>query len=307
LHETIDRPVCKFFISPAGCRRGDACTFKHKVTKEVKRPKPVQLKPASAAPPVAQPVPATRPSENPVNQLWGFESENENYFYGTVGAIETQPYPRQYADALGYAHSEKVELKSTKQTTEYAPVVCPFFLYGSCVYGSNCKNIHTLDGILEQNEFENILMNEEIEAARRADCGICLCPVEDKSLGMLTNCWCTFCLECIRSWRKEGSSFAKTSHVRSVNTSILSSLIPALILRLCPLCRTESYFIIPCNRLIRDVTRKTQLVDEYKKSLSRIPCRVSGLTLLASLTLPSTLTAPALSNKLLSIWDLLFL
>jgi hypothetical protein len=225
-HQTAERQVCKFFVSSEGCRRGNSCTFSHKKeTKEVKRPKPVQLKPASAPPVQPAPVVAmARPSENPVNQLWGFESENENYFYGTAGAMDVQPYPRQYADALGYSYSESVQ-EEPKKSNEYSPVVCPFFLYGSCVYGSNCKNIHTLDGILEQNEFENILMNEEIEAARRADCGICLCPIENKSLGMLTNCWCTFCLECIRSWRKEGSSFTKTSHVRSAQLTPLHLLI----------------------------------------------------------------------------------
>jgi hypothetical protein len=220
VHQT-ERPVCKFFLSSEGCRRGDSCTFSHRLVKEKKNMKPVEKK-VNSSPSLPQPLPQpVKPSENPINQLWGFESQaDDHYFYGTAGAMNTRPYPRQYADAVGYFESSDHYPQQPIQKSESDPIVCPFFIYGSCLYGTNCKNIHTLDGTFEQNEFENILMKEEIEAARHADCGICLCPIEDKSLGMLSNCWCTFCLECIRSWRKEGATFSKTSHVRFVVHSI---------------------------------------------------------------------------------------
>jgi hypothetical protein len=220
LHQTqTERPVCKFFLSSEGCRRGDSCTFSHRVVKkEKKQTKPPQNMKANSVPSLPQPLPQpVKLSENPVNELWGFESQaDEHYFYGTAGAMNTsRPYPRQYADAVGSCESSESNIPQQPILKSHmSPVVCPFFIYGSCMYGTNCKNIHSLDGVLEQNEFENIQMSEEIEAARRAECGICLCPIDDKSLGMLSNCWCTFCLECIRSWRKEGGTFSKASHVR---------------------------------------------------------------------------------------------
>lgn len=209
LHQT-ERPLCKFYLSPEGCRRGNSCTFSHRtVPKEPKKYKPVQLIDKVEVP---EQKPVTHFATNPVNQLWGFDSHDENYFYGTVGAMDHTHSSRPYADVLGHSDASEDEVRTISKPSS-VPVICPFYIYGSCLYGSNCRNIHSLDGS-QANEFENMLMNEEIEAAKRAECGICLCPIEDKSLGMLSNCWCTFCLECIRSWRKEGATFSKSSHVR---------------------------------------------------------------------------------------------
>lgn len=42
--------------------------------------------------------------------------------------------------------------------------------------------------------------------------------------------------------------------------------------RLCPLCRTESYFVIPSHKHVLG-REKELLVEAYKTSLSRKPCK----------------------------------
>ena len=43
---------------------------------------------------------------------------------------------------------------------------------------------------------------------------------------------------------------------------------------MCPVCRVESYFVVPCERFVddSDPERKQVLLDGYKESLARIPC-----------------------------------
>merc|ERR1712151_1486587 len=73
--------------------------------------------------------------------------------------------------------------------------------------------------------------------------------------GMLESCDHAFCLSCIRSWRKQREQ-------------------DRLNLRLCPLCRNESFFVIPIDRLIVDPEDKTQAINQYKTEMARIPCKL---------------------------------
>eukprot|EP00597_Dinobryon_sp_UTEXLB2267_P012377 CAMPEP_0170113074 /NCGR_PEP_ID=MMETSP0020_2-20130122/9617_1 /TAXON_ID=98059 /ORGANISM="Dinobryon sp., Strain UTEXLB2267" /LENGTH=154 /DNA_ID=CAMNT_0010339251 /DNA_START=687 /DNA_END=1151 /DNA_ORIENTATION=+ len=86
------------------------------------------------------------------------------------------------------------------------------------------------------------------------ECGICISV--PKVFGILSNCDCVFCLECIRDWRKEGLNVAKSSEQ----------------VRRCPLCTKETYFICPSPKY---VTRndKDELITAYKESLLTKECK----------------------------------
>ena len=54
-----------------------------------------------------------------------------------------------------------------------------------------------------------------------------------KMFGLLPNCEHIFCLECIREWR--GKLYSEKNVVRS-----------------CPICRVESYVVIPSSNYVKD-------------------------------------------------------
>ena len=66
---------------------------------------------------------------------------------------------------------------------------------------------------------------------------ICLEKVlkNGKRFGILENCSHCFCLECIRDWRATYDKKVKKTHYRT-----------------CPICRENSYLVIPSNRLITE-------------------------------------------------------
>jgi E3 ubiquitin-protein ligase makorin len=76
--------------------------------------------------------------------------------------------------------------------------------------------------------------------------------------GLLNGCDCKFCLDCIRNWRREGINVARENEQ----------------VRLCPLCRKESYFVVPSIRYVASGEEKDIIVTAYKESLQRIPCKL---------------------------------
>jgi len=90
-----------------------------------------------------------------------------------------------------------------------------------------------------------------------AECVICTDSIRKRGerFGMLENCDHAFCLSCIRSWRKQREQQDKVN------------------LRMCPVCRNESFFVIPCDRLILDPSEKAEAIEEYKRQMSEIPCK----------------------------------
>lgn len=125
---------------------------------------------------------------------------------------------------------------------------CRFYALGKCRYGDHCHYIHELS-----NE-EAHLREEEEKRSREAECGICFEQVKTK-FGLLS-CHCVFCLKCIREWRSKGHDIADKSTVR-----------------LCPLCRTESFDVIPSDLHVIDPIRKEKLKESYCKARNQIPCK----------------------------------
>merc|ERR1711920_533656 len=42
---------------------------------------------------------------------------------------------------------------------------------------------------------------------------------------------------------------------------------------MCPLCRNESFFVVPCDHLILDPEDKARAIESYKHQMSLVPCQ----------------------------------
>jgi len=186
--------------------------------------------------------------------------------------------------------------------------VCRFFLKGGCTFGDSCKNLHVIDvADLDNDAFQTeaqvcpVAASPLTHGPRRTDgycdnsqdplpqgpwpsrngrpgpspigaigqgrkskaedddaeCVICTESIKKKGerFGMLESCDHTFCLSCIRSWRKQREQQDKVN------------------LRMCPVCRNTSFFVIPCDRLIIDPTEKAREIENYKREMADTPCQ----------------------------------
>mmetsp|Transcript_10015 Transcript_10015/g.10125 ORF Transcript_10015/g.10125 Transcript_10015/m.10125 type:complete len:430 (+) Transcript_10015:222-1511(+) len=97
--------------------------------------------------------------------------------------------------------------------------------------------------------------NDSAISAATVECGICMSAPEDGRLGVLSHCQCIFCIKCIRQWRKTGGIVSGADQTR-----------------LCPLCRVESYFVIPSSHIVNS-SEKEQFVSSYIANMRRIPCK----------------------------------
>merc|ERR1719210_2852724 len=90
------------------------------------------------------------------------------------------------------------------------------------------------------------------------ECGICFESIRKKGerYGILENCDHAFCLTCIRSWRKQREQQDRQN------------------LRLCPVCRNESFFVVPSDDVILDPVEKSRVIETYKIEMARIPSKL---------------------------------
>jgi len=90
------------------------------------------------------------------------------------------------------------------------------------------------------------------------ECGICFESIRKKGerFGILESCDHAFCLTCIREWRKQREQQDRQN------------------LRLCPVCRNESFFVVPCDDIFLDPVEKNRAIQTYKKEMARIPCKL---------------------------------
>lgn len=88
----------------------------------------------------------------------------------------------------------------------------------------------------------------------------CICLETPVTYGLLAGCSHIFCVQCIREWRDP--------HGKSVDV-VFSG-----VTKKCPLCRSPSQFVTPSSRFYPDGTSgKTETIEKYKASMSRVPCR----------------------------------
>ena len=91
-----------------------------------------------------------------------------------------------------------------------------------------------------------------------ADCHICMEKVRasGQQFGVLEGCDHTFCLKCIRAWRATADKRTSKKHYRT-----------------CPICRQNSFLVIPSNYLVQSGPQKDKLIEEYNSALRKIPCK----------------------------------
>lgn len=202
--------------------------------------------------------------------MWGFDDSvhgDGGYYYGAPGGFvdETQMPAFSYRDALGDVALEEDpwqvpdESEAPPRRTK-SDRICIYHAQGVCRFGVLCKHMHDIPADLldspERTPEERLRLDEEErELSAVAECGICYEPVREQ-FGLLNNCTHAFCLSCMRDWRSKGREHTHKE-----------------IVRLCPVCRTESFVVIPSARLVVDPIRKAKLVDMYKSTLSTIKCR----------------------------------
>ncbi|CAE8655657.1 unnamed protein product, partial [Polarella glacialis] len=189
------------------------------------------------------------------------------------------PAPPSYCDASTASGGSTPLLLGTAEEADLSPSVpsasssggplCRHFVSGRCAYGDSCRLSHGAP--LAAAAPRRQTPSEQLQDARRAprssqrslpahevECMICFENVGKKKerLGMLESCDHAFCLSCIRGWRREKEQQDRQN------------------LRLCPVCRNESFFVIPCDTLLLDSDEKRSAIEQYKKEMCRIPCKM---------------------------------
>lgn len=167
----------------------------------------------------------------------------------------TQNSVKQQCREIGNSHNRIAE-------TSAAPA-CRFYQFGTCRFGDSCRYSHVK--AINSAKGDEVVM-EEIEASRKLECGICLETISERkdgrfgilqckfslidrgvSLKEMSACDHPYCLSCIRNWR--GQSVNDAQHDSGM-------------VKTCPLCRSVSYFVIPCNRMVTNEIRKKQLIGK---------------------------------------------
>ena len=135
-------------------------------------------------------------------------------------------------------------------------VICEYFVSGNCRYGDKCQYLHpkgVYTGDFASSSEEQAYIKEYDE-----ECQVCLEPVlaNGKQFGVLEGCDHTFCLKCIREWRATYDKKTSKHHFRT-----------------CPICRKNSYIVIPSYYMVNSGPDKDALIEEYEETLRQIPCK----------------------------------
>lgn len=239
--------ICTFFNSRQGCRNGDSCRFVHERREPTHAARPVFPSTTMKSAPLRESVQRPQYASVPVESLW-----EDNYEGG-------QQRPPVYADILksnidpdeqaNILAQHEVSTQPTVQTRE----VCNFYLAGTCKFGNRCRYLHPAPEDIHIPIAEDTFKSQP---AAPIECGICIEAPKGSLYGVLSHCNCKFCLTCIREWRTDGVAVTKDQKQ----------------VRVCPLCRKVSYFVVPSS-VFPEGDEKELLLQTYKESLARKPCR----------------------------------
>ena len=133
---------------------------------------------------------------------------------------------------------------SSAAVSDECPVdvpICKFFVSGNCSAGEWCRFSHTIPS--------NMISEAYI-------CEICSEDVFQRGskFGLLENCDHVFCLACIREWRNQKEKQDRLN------------------LRKCPICRVDSFVIIPALHYMTGQAKASEK-SKYCQHLSMIPCK----------------------------------
>lgn len=183
--------------------------------------------------------PLTGVDEDPWNIAPNPPCNVEHSIWGAVSGVSdgNVTHPKEAEDwNLGREYSAP--------STDPRPV-CKFYLRGMCTAGDSCKFRHA----------QTSWAPDETRV-----CEICSDDIllKGSKYGLLENCDHVFCLGCIREWRNQKEKQDKLN------------------LRKCPICRIDSFLIIPSSEYATGYKKCLEL-EAYKKTLASIPCKKFGL------------------------------
>jgi E3 ubiquitin-protein ligase makorin len=134
--------------------------------------------------------------------------------------------------------------------------ICPYYASGYCRDGDDCMDLH-IDGPIADAMGASAPPKPKGKgvgksgppplpsqyAATDHECGVCLNKIREsgKQYGLLTNCIHTFCIDCIRTWR------GRTD-------------IPKDVARGCPICRLNTFVVIPSDVFYSSPEEKQHLI-----------------------------------------------
>ncbi|TDL23409.1 hypothetical protein BD410DRAFT_787234 [Rickenella mellea] len=138
---------------------------------------------------------------------------------------------------------------------------CRFYAAGYCKHGDKCWFRHEVPpGTSALANVEDVQTQTPAEdtSSTEEHCGICY--EKPVTFGLLNSCSHIFCLQCLRDWRDPGGKSEEI--VQSGNT------------KKCPFCRVPSRYVIPSSRYFPSGhPMKREIVDKYKDSMARVPCK----------------------------------
>ncbi|KAG9284281.1 hypothetical protein G9A89_002091 [Geosiphon pyriformis] len=129
---------------------------------------------------------------------------------------------------------------------------CKFFQRGYCRYDKKCWFLHETPVQKEAN-----FSKEKAKEAENSENACSICFDIPTTYGLLESCDHTFCLECIRKWRK----------------SEIDSDGGLEITKGCPMCRKISYYVVPSSRYACTGSGKESIINGYKEHVGQIPCK----------------------------------
>ncbi|XP_076978489.1 E3 ubiquitin-protein ligase makorin-3 [Tamandua tetradactyla] len=221
-----------------------------------------------------------------------FEAETDNAGSEAAGAgaeswgdaiefIPGQPYRGRRALSAPQHPVRSSVTRKEHMAVSMREQLCPYAAAGRCFRGENCAYLHGeacdmcglhilhpldadqraehIKACIEAHE-KDMELSFAVQRSMDKVCGICMEVVYEKAnpsdcrFGILSNCNHTYCLKCIRVWRR-----AKHFEYR--------------IIKSCPQCRVTSNFVIPSEFWVEEEEEKQKLIQQYKEAMSNKACR----------------------------------
>ncbi|XP_068163653.1 probable E3 ubiquitin-protein ligase makorin-1 [Antennarius striatus] len=204
-------------------------------------------------------------------------------WFNAAEFVPGQPYCGR-AEPMKMASSapltEECDTGAAPKNRELRKQLCFYAAVGECRNGINCPYLHgevcDMCGhpvlhptdISQRSEHTKACMEAQkdmelsfaIQRSKDKMCGVCMEVVLEKAnpserrFGILSNCSHSYCLKCIRTWRR----------AKQFESNIIKS---------CPECRIISNFVIPSEYWVEDKDDKLKLIQKYKDGMRNKPCR----------------------------------
>lgn len=198
-------------------------------------------------------------------------------------------HPPNWVDAPEFVPKIALETSFRIVKEPIRTELCAYYVDGECPFGPECqythgdfceicqkacmnpfdedqRRMHT--EVCEKELERDMELSFAVQRSRDKSCGICMEvimekePHSERRFGILEKCGHTFCLACIRKWRKVKRSPAN-----------IESAPDAMVTRACPECRVSSDFVTPSQFWYDDEEEKEKLISDYKVALGKKACK----------------------------------